>query len=232
MILACPVRGKQKSVDLCNAFVQGAPKGARGFVFYGVNDTNIGDWLIAQKSGHDWYYIDGSYFDCVRGQQFRITKNRIQVDASCGGPTDGKRFAKLGLSVKSHRPMRGYVLAVEQSPSFMKTIANTPTWLDDRIALAESCGFAVKIRRWNSNKAKTQATLKADLQGARYVLTHSSAAAIEALLDGVTIVTSEMSAVAHIDEERKLFAMGVLADNQWSLKSIKSGEAWAWLAKS
>ncbi len=232
MILACPVRGKQKSVDLCNAFVQGAPKSATGFVFYGVNETNMADWLMAQKSGHPWYYIDGSYFDCVRGKQFRVTKNRIQVDASCGGPTDGKRFAKLGLSVKPHRPMRGYVLAVEQSPSFMRDIAKDPRWLTGLIIVAESIGHEVEIRPWARDKRKAQATLKADLQGARYVITHSSAAAVEALLEGVSVVTSLMSAVANIDEERKLFAMGVLADNQWTIGEIKSGEAWAWLAKN
>lgn len=229
MIKAHPVAGKQKSIDLCNAFVQGAPKSAQGHVFYGVNESNVREWHTVKGHTRDWYYIDNSYFDAVRGQQFRITKGAIQIDASCNGPTDGKRFEALGLKVKPHREMRGYVLVVEQSPWFMETIAGRPTWLEDRIELADHLNFPIKVRRWDRNKAKAQTTLKADLAGARYVLTHSSAAAVEAMLEGITVVVSDMSAVARVDDERRLFAMGVLADNQWTMDEIKNGKAWAWL---
>lgn len=231
VILAHPIKGKQKSVDICNAFAQGAPKSLIfANVFYGVNETNRRDWEIVKRSGQDWYFVDNSYFDAVRGRQFRITKNAVQIDASCGGPTDGKRFAALGLTVKPHHPAStGYALVVEQSPSFMLDVAQAPRWLDTYAAFARSVGHEVKTRPWNRDKLKAQTTLKADLQGARYVITHSSAAAVEALLDGLSVVTSPMSAVTSIDEERKLFAMGVLADNQWTIDEIKSGKAWSWL---
>lgn len=229
MILPVPVRGKQKSVDLCNAFAQGAPKGAFGFVFYGVNETNMRDWLIAQKSGHDWFYIDNSYFDAVRGQQYRVTKNRFQVQPLLH-ESDGKRFALLGIEVKPMRDFKGYCLVVEQSPSFMADIARDADWLTARIERTFTTGaFGVRIRPWSAAKSGMARTLPADLAGAAFVLTHSSAAAIEALIAGVHVQVSEMSAVRGVDETQRLQAFNVLADNQFHLDELRSGKAWSWL---
>ncbi len=237
MILACPVRGKQKSVDLCNAFVQGAPKSARGFVFYGVNETNKADWLTAQKSGHPWFYIDGSYFDCVRGQQFRITKNRIQVNAAAR-ISDGKRFAKLGVEVKPWRTGK-HVVLVQQSDSFMRDIARDPNWFERIERDFAASGLRVKVRLWGSDKIKGGATLLDDLKDASSLACHSSAAAVTAVCEGVPVVgLDSMSALDGMQvsvypaRDQRLQFLSVLADNQWSLKSIKSGEPWAWLAKN
>lgn len=187
-------------------------------------------WRRVVKSGELWFSVDNSYFDAVREQQFRITRNAFQVDAT-KHISDGDRFAALGLTIKSMRNFAtpGYALAVEQSDSFMRDIAGDVWWLTERIKLAKTLATEVRLREWNRNKAAAQSTLKADLQGAKYVLTHSSAAAVEALLEGVHIVTSPMCAVASVAPTGRLAAMNVLADHQWPIDEIKQGKAWSWL---
>lgn len=239
MITAHPVIGKAKSIDLCNAFVQGAPKSARGAVFYGVNRTNIAEWERARRRG-DWYAIDNSYFDKTRGGMdlkkpghFRVTKNAFQVRA-LEHDTDGKRFAALGIEVKPMRPWLtsvGHCVAVEQSKTFMQDIARDEHWLDERVKLARSLGYAVRLRPWSGAKPEIMRTLPADLEGAKYLLTHSSAAAVEALIAGVHVIVSPMSAVVDVEPEDRLRAFGVLADNMFTVNEIRNGEAWKWLNK-
>ncbi len=70
-----------------------------------------------------------------------------------------------------------------------------------------------------------------DLADARQLITHSSASAVEALLEGVPVIVSRMSAVFGIDpvHDTRLHAMQVLADNQFDMSEIRSGKAWLWL---
>lgn len=238
MITAHPVIGKAKSIDLCNAFIQGAPKSARGAVFYGVNRTNMTEWERAKRKG-DWYAIDNSYFDKTRGGMdlkkpgyFRVTKNAFQVRA-LDHDTDGKRFAALGIEMKPMRPWLtselGHCVAVEQSKTFMQDIARDEHWLGERIKLARSLGHPVRLRPWSGKKPEIMQTLPADLEGAKYLLTHSSAAAVEALIAGVHVIVSGMSAVYDVSPQDRLRVFGVLSDNQWQVDQIRNGEAFAWL---
>lgn len=212
-----PVPNKPKSTDLCNAFVKGAPHDAPGAVFYGVTAANHAEWLRVVRSGMDWWYIDNSYFDVVRGQQFRITKRRLQHTGL--GTSDGKRFAALGLTIAPwvHRP-DGYTLYVEQSPSFMKTFGGG--WLPP---------VGCKLRPWNRNKKEAGTSLADDLAGALVTYTHSSAAAVESLLAGVRACVSPLSACWHATGhgQTREGLMNVLADNQFTLAEIKSGYAWS-----
>lgn len=234
-MIACPVKSKRKSIDICNAFVQGAPKGALGFVFYGVNESNIHEWAVAMKTGQPWFFVDNSYFDCVRGQQYRVTRNAVQVWAK-HLTSDGKRFEALGLEIKPWKPFGPRWLAVEQSPSFMRCVAHNPDWLERHPPPSTA---TMKVRPWIADKRKQQATLPADLAWADHLLTHSSAAAVEAALAGVAPSVSQMSALAgmicsrddpNVDERRRY--LSVLADNQFSMTEIREGKAWAWLAKN
>ena len=233
MIKAYPVSGKQKSVDICQAFIDGAPKSATGAVFYGVNETNHHEWRAAKKAG-DWYYIDNSFFDKVRGQQYRVAKNRVQLQPSAfdRNTSRGERFDALGIDVMpmNARPSNRWIV-VEQSPSFMKFVAEEVNWLDDYISRLPANAKVLR-RRWAPNKLKQQETLPADLADAWTLVTHSSAAAVTALLLGVPCITSPMSAIHRCrwstdpehDERRSYF--NVLAENQFSLTEFRNGDAW------
>ncbi len=219
MIIPIPVPGKQKSVDICRAFIAGAPKSAVGYVLYGVSEANLDAYHKAKASGLDVYHVDNSAFDCVRGVQFRVTKNRYHHDGK--GHTDGMRFFDLKQRIKPPIPdvRAGDVLAVEQSPSYMACVAGDPGWLK-RTAMP----YAHILRPWNRDKKAAAAGLSFD--GVRLTITHSSAAAVESLLAGVPVLVSPMSPCYGVTMEDRLRLFGVLADNQFDLTEILNGTAW------
>jgi hypothetical protein len=224
-----PITRKRKSIDLCEAFANNAPANATGHVFYGVDASNLAIWRRVLRTGVPFYYIDNSYFDVVRGQQFRVTKNRVQKFVG-DEISDGLRFGALGLTLK---PMRGPAadgvdLYVEQSEAFMDDVARDPTWLS-AIFLRRSLFSRSELRRWDPHKFDLRTSFQADLARANRVITHSSAAAVEALMAGVEVLVSPMSAVDRCPLGGRLRYMWVLADNQWTLDEMKEGVAWKWL---
>ena len=243
MLKACPVVGKRKSLELCEAFIAGAPRDAKGFVFYGAIRENLKDWYAARRSGLPVWNIDNSYFDCVRGSgnwaedgaQYRITKNRMQVEVD-NKTSDGKRFAALGLTIKSwQHNLNGHVVLVQQSDEFMRDIAGDPDWFNESLAYLKSQNDRVVVRAWSPNKLKLQRTLVDDLAGARMLVTHSSAAAVTAVLEGIPVIVTSQSALAYMicsdgpAIDQRLRYLSVLADNQFTLQEMKDGTAWAML---
>jgi hypothetical protein len=248
MITPYPTLGKPKAKVLVDAFMAGCGDLKQdAAVFYGVNDTNIDHWRRVQRMGTPYYSIDNSYFDETRGfkephAQFRITKNRFQVQAQ-GMASDGRRFAVLGVQLQPWK-VRGpdsHIVLCQQSDEFMQDVAKYPgNWLRGATTATrwEHPHHAVVIRTWDRDKAKLARSLPQDLEGAFLLATHSSAAAVTALIHGVPVRVSSMSALWGCNFDRKndncpvrLTAMGVLADNQWSLEEIASGKAWSWLNK-
>lgn len=230
-LTACPVVGKTKSSELCNAFVTGAPKTAVGCVFYGVNDTNHAQWKKAQRLGVPCWYIDNAYFDSTRHQQFRVTRDAFQIQARSHW-SDGKRFDALGMEIKPvQRNVDGHWVLIEQSPSFMKTVG-APDWFHKTLLWAEGTGRKVKVRRWSREKMKLQATLPQDLEGAWGLITHTSAAAVTAALEGIPCIVEKEHALAGVlmsndNSDARRLAFGVLADYQFSMLELKDGTAWA-----
>jgi hypothetical protein len=235
-LTAHPVALKEKSRNLCNAFLAGAPKDAYGHVFYGVDNTNWDAWRRVCMRKEPFWYIDNSYFDSVRGQQFRATRNAIQVQDALAKTSTGERFAALGLEIQPWRlNPDGYWLVIEQSPAFMERIAGDKRWLE-KMAAGFDPDRTMKVRRWKPDKLMSQATLAADLAGAWTLVTHSSAAAVTATLAGVPANVSRMSALAHMvcsttDEktDQRRHYMNVLADNQFTVQEMEDGTAWKML---
>lgn len=238
---AYPVHGKAKSHDICAAFIQGAPKDAKGEVFYGVDSSNLQHWQRCRASGEPYYYCDNAYFDKTRGTHFRITQGAIQHSGQ--GQSDGKRFKSLALQIKPWRSDGDHIVVCPQSDSFMRDLADwNGNWLDDVVrTLALVSNRRFKVRNWHRDKSVLMATLNEDLRNAWILVTHSSAAAVNALLEGIPVACNEGAAksmgVQALDiedpvypEDRERFFM-VLADNQWTLDEIKRGVAWKALAR-
>jgi hypothetical protein len=230
VLTACPVPGKKKSADLVAAFIEGAPRDAVGRVFFGVTEGNLKEWRQALAGGEPWFYGDNAYFDATRGDQFRFTKNRLQHDGE--GESDGKRFDALGLSIEA-KPRDpggpGYVLCVPQSPDFMRLVIDYRggDWIEHHKAQLKG---PFRVRKWSPDKLALQRSLPQDLVGARMVLTHSSAAAVSAVLAGIACHVSVYSAAFHQRTmrdaaERRRWA-SVLADNQFTVEELCSGYAW------
>lgn len=189
-------------------------------VFYGVRAGWAHLWEQAKREGRDWYYADNAFTDCVRERYFRIAKNRIQHDGR--GESDGKRFAALALTVKPWRGGGDYVLVCAQSDEFMRVVAADPDWLK-RTTAELRMPFVVRHKR-------TARAFAADLARARCVVTWSSAAAVQALLEGVPVVCSDQCAAYRVGDRQKW--VSVLADQQWDLSEIARGLAWQTLQRS
>lgn len=246
MLIPHPVVGKQKATDICNAFIAGAPRDATGHVFYGVNYSNLDAWRQVLASGEPYWFIDNSYFDKTRGLFFRVTKNRLQHTGL--GESDGKRFDALGIAVAPWRGLNnGPVVVVEQSDSFLEIHAGqaprvgpgrpsneNASWARRATREHAQNGRKIRYRKWHPDKLKQATRLAVDLDDAGLVVTHSSAAAVSALIEGVPVVVSETSCCwASLDTlpSGRLRLFNVLADNQFTLTEMKNGAAWASLNK-
>lgn len=232
MLIACPVPGKQKAADLIAAFIRGAPRSATGFVFYGVKDSNARNWQIARQSGEPWYWCDNAYFDATRGQRYRVTRNRLQVNAR-ELDSDCKRFDALGLEIKPWRHLPdGYWLAVHQSDDHTHAAPEHRRWMAKTVA-SLSVHRAVMHRAWNPDKVAIAQSLPKALEGAYGLVTHTSAAAVQAVLAGVSPIVHEQHALAGmvcstsepaLDQRRRF--LGVLADHEFTVSELEDGTAW------
>lgn len=251
MIYAYPVRGKAKSLDICEAFIKGCggaivrraddPLEGPSF-FYGVDDSNIHIWNHVRKNPrYPYFYCDNAYFDSTRQEYFRVTKDRLQHTGY--GKSDGLRFKSLGIEIKEWRQNPdGHVVVCPQSDMFMRDIASyRGRWLDEIVAMLKTVvpHREIRVRHWNRDKGALVTTLQDDLKGAHSLVTWSSAAAITAVLSGIPAVSmSEDSAarpvcgtsIYHLDRlpmpvNRDVWA-SVLADNQWTLDEFMDGTCW------
>jgi len=232
---AFPVRNKQKSADICQSFLDGAPKDAAGAVFYGVDESNMDGWLTSQR---DFMYIDNSYTDPQRGTYFRVTHNAMQHSGR--GVSDGGRFRALGIEIRPWRRFGTHVVLCPQSQSFMRLAGYYGDWTADTVvALNKVSDRPIRIRLWSADKLKLAQTLHDDLRGAYCLVTHSSAAAITAILAGIPAICTGACAAApmagtlgDIDDlpmPDRLTWAGVLSDNQWTLDEFRDGTAWRML---
>jgi hypothetical protein len=242
---AYPVDGKQKSYEICEAFVKpvggvvitdGVLRDGPAF-FYGVDASNIAVWSQVKAEKREYFYSDNSYFDSTRGTYFRVTRNGLQHSGY--GRSMGARFRALGIRIKPWRTTGEHVLICPQSEHFMRMLAGTNyDWTQCTMeALRSFTKRPLRVRPWNGNKARLGETLPHDLEGAHALVTWSSAAAVEAVLAGVPIVTTGPCAarpmggdIAEVEDlpkpEREQWA-GVLADNQWTLAEMRDGKVWA-----
>lgn len=231
-----PVPGKAKSRMICEAFAAGAPHAA-GHVFYGVTEGNRDAWRKVQDRGLPFWFIDNSYFDATRGTHFRVTLNSVQ-HTGVSFDTTGERFDALGVGIAPECAVvpRPRVLVVHQSDLFMDVIVRNPHWVAQTLARRSELGVStLRHRPWRSDKGALSQTLQQAFADTDLVITHSSAAAVEAVLAGLQVQVSHQSAahaIASGDEwDRRQWA-GVLADNQFTTNEMKDGTAWHMLARN
>lgn len=235
MLRAFPVVGKKKASDICSAFIMGAPRNAEGAVFYGVNETNVADWKRESASGLA-IFIDNAWFDSTRGTHYRVAKNQAQIDGT--GKSDGKRFAALNLDIKPWRVTGSHVVVCPQSVSFLRTMCGVEDWAETVTStLRRVTTRELRVREWSHDKIGLARTLASDLVGAWALATHSSAAAVTALLEGIPVLSQagatrmmsrDIEDVEHpmLPPDRERF-FGVLADNQFTLEEMRKGRTWA-----
>jgi hypothetical protein len=253
-VTAYPQAKKGKSLLICRAFVEGCngvvEHDARELrpgtaFFYGIDTSNEHLWQQCLDEKRDYLYCDNSYFDATRQTYFRITRNGLQHSGE--GATDCKRLSALGLTVKPRWRERGeHLVLCPQSEHFMTVVCRLgPDWLRrTQDYLARVTPREQRIRGWQPDKMKLAATLEQDLAGAHVLITHSSAAAITAIMNGVpAIVTGQCAAtpmagtLAQVENpprpsyEARWQWAGVLADAQWKIEEMRQGVAWQGLER-
>jgi hypothetical protein len=242
-VVCYPKPGKQKSQRLLSAFARGcggrlaegaperlAPGAAAFYDVRGLEHL----WRQACDEGRRWYYLDNAYFDIARDRLYRVGVDAMQ-DRGLGLP-DWKRWAALGLPVAPWQRRGRHIVVCRQSAEFL-ALVGAPWWLGHTLAALEAATDRPIVVR---EKGEARA-LAEDLKGAWALVTHSSAAAVEAVLAGVPVFctgfcaarTMGLSELAMIERPRRPDGREIwaatLAGLQWSAEELADGTAWRML---
>jgi hypothetical protein len=253
---------------ICGAFAQGggfpivppAPLRPGGVFMYGALRGLLPTLRQAQREGRTWVYGDNGYFFPGKTEQsyFRLTKNALQHNGS-GNPPPGsmERAKRLGVQLKPWRTSGSHIVVCPPGHLFgatfgfsadawiEKTLAELKKHTDRKLVVRMKVSWndakPVDIIRGSTGKPKTSVTtpLLSDLAGAWALVTHSSNAAVEAVVAGYPVVCTESCAASAMgtsdlstiesprtDGDRESW-LAVLAANQWTLGEMRSGQAWA-----
>jgi len=188
----------------------------------------------AIKENRTWYYADHAYIN--RGRYYRVTKNRYQHTGE--GDSNGKRLKAHGIEIKPWRT-GAHIVVCPPDEVFARLMGIDATeWTERaRQKLAEATDRPIIWRDRLGHKKQ----LTADLANAHALVTFMSNAAVEAIIDGIPVFCngpcaaqsmgkpdfSEIEYPIYPDDRQRF--LGVLADNQWTLDEIRSGQCKAWL---
>lgn len=249
---------KKNGQEILKAFADGSPaqlhidhvyRTGRPAVFYGVTPDTLTTYRAAVRSGLDWYYIDHGYFG--RGAYYRITRNAEQFTGRNARPA-WDRLAEFRLAFADWRPDGDHILICTQSDWWhqrhhMLTAAEWGEAIKAKIAAHTNRPIKIRAKPEAAKGitakaiAKTLDSLDSDLTGCHALVTHTSNAAIDALVRGVPVFVDPTSAAAplgltldHLEviETPRLLAareewFAVLAGQQWTVKEMRDGTAWA-----
>lgn len=207
-----------------------------GAAFYGVRPAWMHLWHQAIREQRVWYWLDNSWFDRAREVYFRVGCNAVQSWSIW--PSSGVRLKKLGIDIKPWQKNGKRIIVCAQSDEFMRTVAcrqdGAAGWNKQVLSqLAQQTDREIVLR-----DKQTKRPLAADLQDAWLLVTHSSTAAIEALIAGVPVILTDKTCMAagfstpfdeidrpHHKDGREAW-LARLADSQWTLDEMKNGTAW------
>lgn len=186
----------------------------------------------AQAAGRTWLYGDHGYFG--RGRYYRITANNYQHDGSGDYPPD--RFMTFRRDVKPWRQGSHVVVCPNSDVYFGLHGIDGASWLRGVLDTLKAHTDREIVIRYKH----TPIPIRQHLADAWAVVVFSSAAALDALIDGVpAFVLAPFAAGARMGlsdltqiesplypDDREPFLWS-LAYQQWTLPEILDGMAWA-----
>jgi hypothetical protein len=211
-------------------------------VFYGVRPAVAHLWRQAKQQGRDWYYIDNAYLDAHRERCFRVTKNAVQVQGPFVLPVDHEWLSGT-IKVAPWRKRGDHIVVCPQSEEYMRVVAE---WPGDWLAVVTQELRRLTARPLRIRKKGETRPLAEDLKDAWALVTHTSAAAIEAAIAGVPVFVTGPCAAACISMNQGLCSFKRIEERpagpdiratwleglvrlQWSVDEIRAGAAWrAW----
>lgn len=185
-----------------------------------------------QRIGRDFYHIDHGYFG--RGQEFegyyRVTQNAFQWEGIAEKPPF--RFERLKIRMSPWRKNGGHIVVIPLTGNIARFLGiDGDEWLSSVInEIKQNTARRVLVKR------KKYGSLTSVLRDAHCLVTHSSNAAVDAVISGVPVVCLGPSACKPVSTQMKdietpnypdrLSWAFDLAYRQFTLDEMRSGEAW------
>jgi len=225
---------KKYSRDWCQAFA----KGSGGKI---VDKHTLGTWAgygapilhdgLQQsiRAGFDFYFGDHAYFG--RGKFWRVTKNAYQHDGRGAG--DMQRLARFHTKAEPWKKDGRHILICTQTDRYYVRFG-VDDWVDNILNILKLyTDRPIVVRR-----KSTIHPLAQDLKDAHCLICCSSNAAVEAIMQGVPVITTGDCAASRMGlhdpasvenpyypDDRMEWA-AALAANQWTLEEITAGLCW------
>jgi hypothetical protein len=257
-LVCIPAERKVKSLQVCAALAIGAGGGVvvdparyayslhAPALIFGSSPRSLKLLGEIRNFGHrEWCYADGAY-GFGRGSHFRVTRGALQITPDHpprslyrGARPDLERFRRFRVPVMPWRHTGGPVVVVTQSDLWH-------LWNHGKTAAAWADQVAASIRSHTDRPIeicshKGGPRFDELLPSAWCVVTHSSAAAVTALLAGVPVfglagrdefcaATLALSDLSFIEtpfypDGREEWA-ALLAANQWTVDEMRDGKTW------
>lgn len=191
-----------------------------------------------EKAGVDYYEVDRGYINPHHYDgYYRISRNNLQAEyVDHNYPDD--RLNKLNIKYAEWFDPKGKVIICPPTDYIEKYYGMTPgLWLENCIGIMQRYGHKYKIR----HKTDTS-PIDHDLQGAKLVMTFNSNVAVDATIKGIPVFSSrgitsrwnngiftnmQEDTLEPPKKEDVNKLLRIISYNQFTLKEIESGFAWA-----
>jgi len=209
-------------------------------ISYGILRGTTAAYAQAQNFGLDWYEIDNGYFN--RGHFdgcYRISRNGLtcRYDAKIASKLPYDRWRKLGKVIRpwQHNP-DGHILVCPPT-EFIESFygMEESEWEKQTVKKLASLGNSVKVRK----KDNSDVPLSSDLKNCKCVITFNSNVGIDALLEGVPVITSEHHPInswngltidnfsqRNLYEADRLSLFKYLSHFQYTLEELERAKTW------
>jgi hypothetical protein len=191
----------------------------------------------AKQFGQYFFYVDHAYFSRGHGQSYRVTRNGYEAGPVRDCPTDRIQAHDVVLE-PWHRGGRNILVC--PPTDYFVAAHGCADWLERTLeALERHTDRPIVVRR-KPQPGETVEPLAEALSKAHALVTHSSNVAIEAVVAGVAVFVSPVSAAAPMGlTDLSLIEAPVYPDRdkwlahlaycQFSFEEMRSGAAWRML---
>lgn len=240
MIVAYAEKRKAKSQRVLEAFAAGC--GGRmvwtdaeflepgDVAFYGVRPAWSRLWRQALAERRTIFYLDNSFWDETRETKFRVGRNVVQMYEF-----PKRDYPKFRRPIMPWREGGEHIVVCPQSSEFMVCVERFSEqweeWVCRRLRMYTTRPLIVR-------KKGERRPLAEDLRGAWALVTHTSAAANEALIAGIPAFTTGLCAATSMSNHdlaaierpkcpdgREAWAAAVAA-HEWTLDEMANGTCW------
>lgn len=249
MTIACYLDEERKKADI---WMRDFAEGCGGKVILGAHrdpeatdHVVVGNWptataLIAEfkKDGTPFWYLDSAYLQGARKKYLRVERSRFWPEITLGRHTP-ERLIKMGIKLDPWCKKGTHVLICLHGEKFGRpwgfSIAEWHETIVQRVRAVTDRPIVVREKLM-----KQPVPLAHQLRNAWCVVTHSSTAAVHAVLAGVPVFCEPTCAAAPVGctdfsqienpiRPDRTPWLAELAWRQWSHAEMRSGMAWAYL---